>query len=141
MIAHRDREPRIYERFRRSLWYDRMVRLTGRVLVGSRVSVMGAADMQNEKPIPLLAPTEKPRRLCSVCGTVSYSPGGIHPQCNQLQADIARVERLKAAKKTEKPKEKVAISGTLRPWQKLCPKCRTQLHVRKLACICGHRFG
>ncbi|HEV3025525.1 MAG TPA: hypothetical protein VGX76_23800 [Pirellulales bacterium] len=98
--------------------------------------------MDNAKPVPLPLRHNKPRHVCSFCGMVSYSPGGIHPQCAQKQLDAPRVEGLKSAKKAENLIEKVADHGTANPWrQKLCPKCRTQLHVRKLTCDCGHRFS
>jgi hypothetical protein len=97
--------------------------------------------MHDKKPDPLIATEIKPRRLCSVCGRVSYSQGGIHPQCAEEQADAPRVARLKAAKKAAKPKAKVTNPNALSPWHKLCPKCRVQLHVRKLTCDCGYRFS
>ena len=93
-------------------------------------------------PLPLLTSAIKPQRRCSVCGNVSYSPGGIHPQCSQKQADDLRVESLKSAKKAEHPKEKVANPDAFNPWRnKLCPKCHTHLYVRKLTCDCGHPAG
>ena len=55
----------------------------------------------------------KPRRLCPVCGKVSYSLGGMHPQCSQLREDAPRVERLRAAKKAEKEKREVANAALL----------------------------
>src|SRR5258708_2201129 len=99
-----------------------------------------AVNHDHKKPVPLLARENKPRRLCCVCGMVTYSFGGIHPQCAQEQADVPRVEAFKAAKKAENPKEEHASRDQLSPWQKLCPKCRTVLHIRKLTCDCGHRF-
>ena len=96
--------------------------------------------MHTKKPIPF-PNGEKPRRLCPVCGTVTYSVGGIHPQCAEELADSPRVERLKARKKAEKPKGKVANANALNAWHKRCPKCRTQVHVRKLTCGCGHQFS
>jgi hypothetical protein len=100
-----------------------------------------AVDQDHKKPVPLLTREIKPRRLCSICGKATYSLGGIHPQCAQEQTDVPRVKDLKAAKKAENLKEKRASRDELSPWQKLCPKCRTHLHVRKLTCDCGHRFS
>lgn len=60
--------------------------------------------MQVKKPIPPTIQDNKPRRLCPVCGKVSYSRGGIHPQCSQKQEDAPRIKALRAAKLTEKPK-------------------------------------
>jgi hypothetical protein len=69
------------------------------------------------------------------------SVGGIHPQYAEELADSPRVERLKARKKVEKPKGKVANANALNAWHKRCPKCRTQVHIRKLTCGCGHQFS
>jgi hypothetical protein len=104
--------------------------------------VPNLAAMDNKKPIPLLLRQNKPRHVCSVCGIVSYSPGGIHPQCAQKQADAPRVEGLKSAKKAENPKDKVANSSAPNLWQKkVCPRCHTNSHARKLTCDCGHQFS
>jgi hypothetical protein len=40
-----------------------------------------------KKPGPLNP--VRPRRLCPVCGKVSYSPAGEHPQCALTRADAA----------------------------------------------------
>jgi len=97
--------------------------------------------MSAKKPVPLEIPEIKSRPVCSVCGKVSYSPGGVHPQCAEERADAARITRLKEAKKAEQSTVKAAAPEALSPWQKLCPKCRRKLHVRKLRCDCGHRFS
>jgi hypothetical protein len=72
---------------------------------------------------------------------VSYSAGGMHPQCAEEQADAPRVARLKKSQKAAKPKAKAANPNAISPWHKLCPKCRAEVHVRKLACDCGYRFS
>lgn len=97
--------------------------------------------MHNKKPVPLTSLGDKPRPVCPVCGTVSYSLGGVHPQCAERQADAKRVARIKTAKKSKNPKEKVGNPSAIRPWHKICPKCRRQLHVRKRICDCGHQFS
>jgi hypothetical protein len=97
-------------------------------------------SMSAKKPAPLSTPDVQPRRVCSVCGKVTYSRGGIHPQCAEEQADADRVAKLKAEQKIAKPPEKPAQSQSLDRWQKLCPKCRKKIHVRKLTCDCGHQF-
>jgi len=98
--------------------------------------------MDNKKPIPLPPRHKKPRHLCSVCGMVSYSPGGIHPQCAQEQPDDPSVEDLKSPTKSENPKETAAHPRPFSPWRKkLCPKCHTYLLARKLTCDCGHQFS
>lgn len=93
----------------------------------------------NRMPIPLLQMQAAPRPLCPVCGTTSYSKGGIHPQCAQQQADGRRMSRLKAAKRRE-PKAKTANPMALSPWHKRCPRCRAEIHIRKAKCDCGYKF-
>jgi hypothetical protein len=44
--------------------------------------------------------------LCPVCGSTSYSRGGVHPQCSQLLAD----EPLLAVKKGDRAAEKLLRS-------------------------------
>ena len=97
--------------------------------------------MHHKRPHPIVLASPKPRRLCPVCGEVSYSREGIHPQCAQQQADAPRVARLKAARQANKSKPKAVNPDALSPWHKRCPKCRAQVHVRKLTCDCGHPFG
>lgn len=103
-----------------------------------QVAHSGTATMHEKKPDPLPA---KPRRLCPVCGMVSYSAGGTHPQCAEEQSDAARVARLKKVQKTARPKARGANPNALSPWQKRCPKCHNEVHIRKLACGCGYQFS
>ena len=93
--------------------------------------------MSDKKPTPLAEQIIQPRNICAVCGKVSYSLGGVHPQCAQENADAQRVHTLKQAKKAEKVVQPEALS----PWHKLGPKCRRKLHIRKLKCDCGHQFS
>ena len=92
--------------------------------------------MLNRKPQPLYAP--QVRKRCPVCGEVSYSAAGIHPQCAMHQADAEHLKRIKphvhASKRAAKPIEQ-------QRWQKVCPKCRALAHVRKKVCDCGHAFA
>jgi hypothetical protein len=92
-----------------------------------------------KKPEPLVFPEIKPRPVCSVCGKVSYSRGGVHPQCSEERADAIRVDGLKQASKAEAAAKAVAPQPTSR-WHKVCPKCRKKIHVRKQNCDCGHQF-
>jgi len=101
---------------------------------------VGAAMMHVKKPDPLLNAQGKPVRVCQVCGTVSYSQAGVHPQCAQEQADAVRVARYKAESKAASRKDIAGAQPTSGPWQKSCPKCHTHLHVRKRRCACGYRF-
>ena len=97
--------------------------------------------MTERKPDPLLTRPAKPRRLCPVCGMVSYSAGGTHPQCAEAQADASRVARLKKAQKVARVKARVTSLNAVRPWHKRCPKCHSEVHIRKAACDCGHQFS
>jgi rubredoxin len=95
---------------------------------------------KNKKAVPLLLVDAPPRRLCPVCGAVSYSREGIHPQCAERRADVPRMERVMADNKVDKRKGIAEDSSLVRPWHKRCPECQTQLHIRKMACVCGYRF-
>jgi hypothetical protein len=96
--------------------------------------------MSNKKPEPIF-PASKPN-LCPVCGEVTYSAAGIHPQCAVKQADQKRRAILdKAASETMAPKKKLDGQQQSSRWQKVCPKCSQSLHVRKKICGCGHAFA
>jgi hypothetical protein len=90
--------------------------------------------MSPKKTAPIT--TSPGRKVCPVCGQVSYSPAGVHPQCAETQADEQRMKQAKA-KKNAKP---VSLAATPSAWRKPCPKCGTQVHVRKAQCACGHKF-
>jgi hypothetical protein len=66
----------------------------------------GADAMHQKEPVPLLLVNAPAPRLRPVCGAVSYSRDGIHPQCAEQQADASRMERVRAAAKTVKRKGK-----------------------------------
>ncbi len=51
------------------------------------------------KPAPLIGATQRLRKVCPVCGDISYSHAGIHPQCAMRLADAPHVERLKRLRK------------------------------------------
>ena len=57
----------------------------------------------HRRPLPLLATVDKPRPLCPVCGSVSYSVAGIHPQCSAAQFDRERMQRLRSLPAAEAP--------------------------------------
>ncbi|MFO0790876.1 MAG: hypothetical protein U0805_15570 [Pirellulales bacterium] len=88
----------------------------------------------SEKSIVIPSPT--PKHLCPVCGTPSYSRGGIHPQCALQQADAPRLDKLRADRAAE-PKIKKPVRQS---WQKKCPECGLQSHVRLKVCNCGYKF-
>jgi hypothetical protein len=92
----------------------------------------------NKKPTPVIQDVSN--RICPICGKVSYSRDGIHPQCAMVQADAPRAQQLKAKEQTEAKKKSVAkkLSPT---WnQKKCPKCGVEVPVRKKICDCGFNF-
>ena len=68
------------------------------------------------------------REPCPVCGEVSYSAAGIHPQCAVQQADAKRMKRAKSS--SPKPDKTIATAEG-KPWHKNCPKCKALVHVRK----------
>jgi len=89
--------------------------------------------MSEKKPTPLVS--QQSGKECPVCGKRTYSQGGIHPQCAVHQADAARNEKLKAARKLE------AVEVKPSTWRnKKCPKCKKESHVRRKVCDCGHIF-
>jgi hypothetical protein len=91
--------------------------------------------MSSEKSVVVVPPP--PKNLCPVCGKPAYSLGGVHPQCAIEQADQPRILRLRAARAAEPKTKKPARQS----WQKRCPKCGAQSHVRRKTCKCGHNFG
>ena len=89
--------------------------------------------MSEKKPTPFSA--QPSGKMCPVCGTRSYSQGGIHPQSAVHQADAARTEELKAARKLQVAEAKPST------WRsKKCAKCNKESHVRRKMCECGHTF-
>lgn len=91
--------------------------------------------MDSAKPTPSLA--ERGKKICPICGRSSYSREGIHPQCAVQQTDAARHERI-AAEKRKRAQEKKAPRQ--KSWNKKCPKCHIEVHVRRKTCDCGHAF-
>lgn len=99
--------------------------------------------IDSKKPAPLVMETSPQRKLCPVCGMPAYSREGVHPQCSQQQADAPRMERIKIARQSTREGTAAASAADVSElgyWQKACPKCRAQVHVRKMKCDCGHRF-
>jgi len=90
-------------------------------------------------PAKKAAEAAKKNRACPVCGQSSYSKDGIHPQCAVQLADESRKLELQAARK--KASQSKAGQSQKRSWNKQCPKCRAQLHVRRKECDCGHVFS
>jgi hypothetical protein len=88
------------------------------------------------KPQPLYVLPQ--RKCCPVCGAVSYSPSGIHPQCAMQQADAERMKRIKVQ---VKPPAKAPAETSISPWQKICPKCKAVVHIRRKTCACGCHLG
>jgi endogenous inhibitor of DNA gyrase (YacG/DUF329 family) len=95
---------------------------------------------QHKKPVPLSPAPGKSRRRCPVCGTVSYSRYGIHPQCAQRQAEAPRLEQLRAERKAAQLAQATAGPPAGHAWQKRCPQCQAQVANRKSICGCGYTF-
>lgn len=91
--------------------------------------------MTSEKPTPTLS--ERGKKICPVCGKPSYSREGIHPQCAIEQADAPRQKELVEQKKKDGKEKKKPVRKS---WNKKCPKCSAEVHVRKATCDCGHSF-
>lgn len=91
--------------------------------------------MAHKKPSPLIP--RQARSPCPVCGEISYSLAGIHPQCAVRQADARRMEEIRSVRLADDAKP----AATTRTWQKVCPQCGLALHVRKKFCDCGHSFA
>lgn len=87
-----------------------------------------------KKPQPLFGSSA--RAACPVCGHVSYSSAGVHPQCAMQAADQIQIDRLKS-RKVVKLK---ASAEQLKRYEKRCPRCRRIFHIRKQTCDCGHSF-
>ena len=52
--------------------------------------ILEKPDRKNKKPAPLLVALVRVK--CPVCGTTSYSRGGVHPQCEAKRFSLlARV--------------------------------------------------
>ncbi len=92
--------------------------------------------MTYKKPLPLIR--RRKHEPCPVCGEISYSLTGVHPQCAVRQADLKRLERINRDKKSKRVLKPVS---DVKAWQKRCPKCRVVQHVRKKACECGYVFS
>ena len=82
--------------------------------------------MSHAKP-KLVGPA---RAVCPVCRTTTYSLGGIHPQCAVTRADKAPT----------RAKIKEVKQASRQQWTKRCPRCKRDLHVRRVMCDCGHSF-
>jgi len=90
--------------------------------------------MDSLKPAPLFP--QRTRQRCPICGLPSYSREGVHPQCALQKADEPRNRRLRALRASTPKADKLRK----RAWNKKCPKCAKELHVRRAACDCGHVF-
>ena len=93
--------------------------------------------MSEKKPNPIY--TRKKRKNCPVCGQVSYSQNGIHPQCAVKLVDDERKGEIKRRKLEEEDNRKSETKNKTR-WQIKCPKCGKPQHVRKKICDCGHKL-
>jgi hypothetical protein len=96
--------------------------------------------VSHKKPPPL--GTEAPfRKRCPVCGEISYSHAGIHPQCAQQRAGSLRVQRAERWEAVASTADDRPGGAQMGRWEKRCPKCNTTVHVRRGACQCGYAFA
>lgn len=84
----------------------------------------------SEKKPPLVATRIRP--ICPVCGKVSYSLHGMHPQCAVARADAGLRATQKAKKEPAAPR-----SG----FTKRCPRCSRTVAARRMVCDCGRSFA
>lgn len=91
--------------------------------------------MDNSKPTPVIRRGRS--KTCPVCGKPSYSRDGVHPQCSVELAEMPRRQELAEEKKLQATTKK---KPPQRSWNKKCPKCKTEVHVRLSVCACGHNF-
>jgi hypothetical protein len=94
--------------------------------------------MSEKKPVPV---TVEPRgRKCPICGKVSYSQGGIHPQCAMVQADEPRRIRLAAERQAVAKTKAETDRSKQNQFEKICPRCKSRVPSRRGVCECGHTF-
>lgn len=86
--------------------------------------------MSEKKPAAFPPLRERPN--CPVCGKVSYSLGGMHPQCAVVRADAS----LQASRKAKK--EVAAPRGG---FTKRCRGCGRTVPARRMVCDCGRSFA
>jgi hypothetical protein len=94
--------------------------------------------MNAKRPEPLYEAKSRPK--CPVCGHTTYSRAGIHPQCAQDRADEQRMQAVKAKRNAAPTVEKVLSEESVKSWHKRCPKCKTDVHIRRTHCECGFQF-
>jgi hypothetical protein len=80
---------------------------------------------------PALIGPQRERPKCPVCGKVSYSAAGIHPQCAVSRAD-AKLRSLRPAKDAAPRKP----GG----FNKRCSSCGRSVAARRMVCDCGRTF-
>lgn len=75
---------------------------------------------------------------CPVCGKVTYSRGGIHPQCASERQDKIVTAARQATQ--DKSSGSATLAQPRKQWTKPCPRCKRQLPARRAACECGFSF-
>ena len=90
---------------------------------------------KHRKPRPLYLAPE--RKRCPVCGEISYSSVGIHPQCAVEQCDAERMKRITVQRvpiaETESARSTLVQSA--------CPKCGKQQAAAGITCECGQKLA
>ncbi|MGE0760192.1 MAG: hypothetical protein AB7F89_12755 [Pirellulaceae bacterium] len=84
--------------------------------------------------------TVLPPHTCPVCGKLSYSRAGIHPQCAVRREDEISKQRIKREERLAPKSNLMSARSKPAPWQKICPKCNVMQHARKTTCSCGYHF-
>jgi hypothetical protein len=82
----------------------------------------------------LIAPVRE-RPKCPVCGKVSYSSAGIHPQCAVNRADAKLRLILKAKREAE------AAAAPPGGFSKRCSGCGRAVAAPRLVCACGRALA
>ncbi len=106
----------------------------------SRSSASRAVSSVSTKKPPPLGNGSPARKRCPVCGEISYSQAGIHPQCNQVRSESERLKRVEKSAVAAQLIEELTQRPVMGRWDKTCPRCGTRLHSRKKTCECGHVF-
>jgi hypothetical protein len=126
--------------------HPRLIRSTLRTLGNGRSKTAllphrpteGILSMSEKKPTPLFP--ARAHSCCPVCGKISYSLAGVHPQCSVRRADEEHKNRSKREKLLAEVGKTAKPAAGISPWQKSCPQCSAVQHVRKTVCNCGYRF-
>lgn len=92
----------------------------------------------NRVRLGIEAPKSVPVHRAEVHEAIS----GLRPGCSPLlPAPLNTVLPGEPPETIELPKGASMSPGSVKPWQKACPKCRAVQHVRESLCGCGYAFS